>query len=75
MDGIANRANKKFIYQPESSSLMYHFDSNRKVKLNEGLLGNIFTKANLYKKFIKLIDKIIWINLCFVLKIIAFFFF
>ena len=56
-DGIANRGNKRFIYQPKLSSFMYYFDSNGIVKQNEGLLVNIFTKANLYKKVIKLIDK------------------
>ena len=56
-NGVFIRGKQKIIYQPELSNFMYHFDSYGRVKQNEGLLVNIFTRANLFKKVIKLIDE------------------
>ena len=57
MNGVAIRGKKKFIFQPGLSNFMYHFDYHGRVQQDEGLLVNIFTKATLFKKIIKLIDK------------------
>ena len=56
-DRGSNRRNKKFFYQPQLSNFMYNFDSKGRVKRNGGLLVNIITRSNLYKKTIKKINK------------------
>ena len=48
---------KKIMYQPEVGNLMYYYDSEGRIKRFGGLLSNIFVKANLYKKVIKLVDE------------------
>jgi len=53
----ANRRNKKIIYQPKLSNFMYYFESNGNVKQNEGLLVNLITKSDLYKKAIEKISE------------------
>ena len=45
------------MYQPEVGNLMYYYDSEGRIKRFGGLLSNIFVKANLYKKVIKLIPE------------------
>ena len=49
--------NKRIIYQPELSNLMYSYDSKGKIKRFGGNLANIFVKAKIYKKVVKLIDE------------------
>ena len=52
-----NRDSKRIIYQPELSNLTYSYDSKGNIMNVGESLANIFVKAKLYKKTIKLIDE------------------
>ena len=51
------RDSKRIIYQPELSNLTYSYDSEGNIMNVGESLANIFVKAKLYKKTIKLIDE------------------